>query len=861
MSKHHPPAWADKFLEWYCRPDMLETIQGDVHELFYRNASSSRFKANAGFVWNVLRFLRWKNIRKSKSHPLKRFDMLQHYFKLGFRNLFRNKNHSIINIAGLAVAIGAVLLIGLYLQFELTYDEKHERHNNIYRVVTTLSDGSGGGLAKISGPVGPAATTNARNVETAARVAFTPSMMMEVGEVKAYENGGFYADPSVFDVFSLKVIEGNPRTMLSQVNSIVLTPQLVKKYFGNEPALGKMITLNNNTSAQVSGVIDALQENTHFQYSFLMPMEADIRGWKEVWDRPQYYTYLLTEDNADLAGIQQDLTALFVKNVPAEQINFNIELQPLTSIHLHSDLLREMSTNSTMKSVYIFMSVALLVLVIACINYINIFTAKATERLKEIGMRKVAGAKRGELIRQFLSESFLMTALAAIVGVGLCALALPYFSFAIATPLHLTGLLEPTFLGFFLLLLTSVALLAGAYPSFYLSAIKALVLQRGISVGSRSRWREALVIVQFTISAFMIAALMGVTGQTSYMENKFLGFNKSNVIIFPVRDQKTLRAKSAVIEKLKSNPHILDVSITGTTLGGNDWGVPVVPEAVERERQPNTRVLVVDENFVPTYQLKIQSGRNFSVEFPADSSNAVLVNARAARDFGWGDNVIGRTIEIPAAGKKAQVVGVVEDFHFRSLHEEISPVVFFMQPSWFQNVSIRLDGVQNAETVEYIADVWQELEPAFPFSYSWFDQSLDRLYAADQNTNRLVTWFGVLAVVLACIGLFSLTAYQAARRSREFGIRKVLGASVENILGIQLRSYALVAGFGSLMACTIAWYVIEQWLTGFAYRTNIQFSWFVISIVASIFVALATSMYQSLRSAMVNPVESIKSNQ
>jgi putative ABC transport system permease protein len=861
MHKHHPPRWADKFLQWYCNPKLLEEIQGDAYELFQRTVDKSRAHANAQFIWNVLRFFRWKNIKRTRTSSPNRTDMLKHYLKLGFRNLVNNRNHAIVNVAGLSVAIGAVLLVALYVQFELTYDNKLAKQPNIYRVVNINKDDNTRGLAKITGMLGPAMGSELRSVKNSVRLGWATSPMFVVGEVKAYEANGLFTDPAIFDMFNYRVIEGNMATMLSAPNSIVLTPGVAKKYFGDETALGKTITLNNESQVVVSGVIEPVQPNTHFDFSFLMPMEADDRGWKEVWIRQQYYTYIVVDDDADLTEVEQDIDGIYSRNLPADAITFNAKLQPLTSIHLHSALSREIRTNGSMKTLYIYISIALLVLIIACINYINIFTAKAGERLKEIGMRKVSGAKRGELIRQFLSESFVLTFIAAGVGVGMCLLAMPYFRYAIETPLTADGMMDPMFAGTFIIALFVVALLAGGYPAFYLSAMKPVLLQRGISASTRNRWREGLVFIQFTISAFMIAALLSVTGQISYMENKSLGFAKDNIIIIPVRDRANLKSQQAIINKLKITPHVTDVSFSGTTLGGNDWGMPVQPEGVEQDKMPPTRVMVVDEYFVDTYKFRILAGRNFSPEFPADSANSVLVNARAAKEFGWGDNVIGRKIAIPAANKNAVVVGIVDDFHFRSLHEEITPVVFFMQPSWSLSVSIRLDGQMTPETIDAIADTWQTFEPSFPFTYSWFDESLDRLYRSDRNTSRLVTWSGVLAVVLACIGLFSLTAYQATRRSREFGIRKVLGASVESILAIQLKSYALVAGCGSVMACLLAWFVVDKWLTGFAYRTSIQPSWFVISIIASVFVALVTALYQSLRSAMVNPVQSIKSNQ
>jgi putative ABC transport system permease protein len=856
-----PPEWADRFLQWYCNPALLEGIQGDAYELFYRAAQKNPKRARLLFIWNVFRFFRWKNIKRTRSSSPNNIDMLKHYLKLGFRNLVNNRNHAIINVAGLAVAIGAVLLIALFVQFELTYDSKLAKQPNIYRVVNIFKDDNTRGLAKVTGMLGPAMGSELRSVKNFVRLGWATSPMFVVGDVKAYEGNGLFADPGIFDMFNYRVIEGNIATMLSAPNSIVLTPDLVKKYFGDETALGKTITINNESQVVVSGVIEPLQSNTHFDFSFIMPMEADNRGWKDAWVRQQYYTYIVVDENANLTELEKNIDGIYSRNLPADAVTFEAKLQPLRSIHLHSALSREIRANGSMKTLYIYVSVAMLVLIIACINYINIFTAKAGERLKEIGMRKVSGAKRGELIRQFLSESFVLTFIAAGIGAGMCLLALPYFRYAIETPLTAEGLLDPVFAGIFFAALFIVALLAGGYPAFYLSAMKPIRLQRGISASSKSRWREGLVLVQFTISAFMIAALLGVTGQISYMETKSLGFAKDNIIIIPVRDRATLKSSQAIIDKLKTNPHVTDVSFSGTTLGGNDWGMPVLPEGVEQEKMPPTRVMVVDEYFVDTYKFRVLAGRNFSPEFPADSANSVLVNARAAKEFGWGDNIIGRKVSIPVTNKNAVVVGVVDDFHFRSLHEEIVPVVFFMQPSWHLSVSIRLDGQLTTETVDAIAEVWQGYEPSFPFTYSWFDESLDRLYRSDRNTSRLVTWSGILAVILACIGLFSLTAYQATRRSREFGIRKVLGASVESIVAIQLRTYAMVAAAGSIMACLFAWYLVDKWLTGFAYRTDIQASWFVISVAASIIVALATSVYQSLKSALVNPVESIKSNQ
>lgn len=857
-----PPKWALRFLEWYCREDRLEQISGDLHEIYQREVTSgSSARAGIRYTWNVIRFFRLSNLKRADRYSPIHTTMLKHYFKLGFRNLVANRNYSLINVTGLALGLASVLLIALFVRHEYSFDRFHKKHRNIYRLVRINNSTESGGLAKIPGPVGPLVKQELSGVREMVRLMNTGSVLFDVNGKKNYEPRGFHADPSLFNVFSYTTLEGDPATMLSGPDAIVLTKSAARRHFGDKSALGESIVLNNDETVHVTGVVDDVPTNAHFAFDFLRPMEAERTGWRELWDRPQYYTYFeMDEETISIPVMEAAVMDLVTPHVPAERRNFSVKLQPLTSIHLHSNLLREMAPNGSMKSIYISISIAFIVLLVAVINYTTIFTARAAERLKEIGMRKVAGAKRGELIRQFLAEAFLLTALAAMVGTGITYLALPSFGSLMNTSLDFSPFADPMFLGAVVLGVLFVAIASGAYPAFYLSSVNAMTLQRGISVHRRSYTRHALVFLQLAVSAFLVAALSVVRQQTEFIRAKDLGFDRENIMAINIRSNDTKQKMDVVREKLLGISQVESVSFAATLLGGSDWGMPVKPEGIADADVPATRILVVDQMFLDTYHIGIAQGRNFSLDHPADEQTAVLINETAARAYGWANDAVGKKVDIPAMEKSAQVVGVVRDFHFRSLHEEIQPIVFFLGTPFYSSVSVRFSEMPSPETIKAISEFWQSIEPEYPMTWSFVDDTMQRLYVSEMTTQALVTWSGGLAIILACIGLFSLTAYESSLRSKEFGIRKVLGASTIQILGIQLKSYLVVSIVGAIVASGIAWWAMESWLSEFAYRVELMPWDFTTSIAITVGVALMTASFQSIRSAMVNPVKSIRTS-
>lgn len=787
--------------------------------------------------------------------------MLTNYLKIALRNLLRHRSYSIISISGLGLGLACCLAIFLFVQDELRYDTYHSKKDRIYRLVTSVQDASYQGIAKVNGPWGITASNELPEVEAMTRFVFARQTLFEKGDQRFYENDGFYTDSTVFDIFDYSILQGNAKTALLRPDGIVLTETLARKYFGKEDAIGNTLKLDNDKEVIVTAVIKDVPLNSHFTFTFLLPMSGYNHPQKESWTQwNQYYTYLLLRNNADpklVANKFKDL--LFVHLDKETAASYTPFLQPLTSIHLYSDLFREMNANSDVSYIYIFSAIGLLILIISSINFINLTTARAMTRLKEVGIRKSSGAIRSQLITQYLSESILISSCALVLALVLLWVFLPSFNLLLDKHLSIDLTHNLLFTGSMLFITLFVGLLSGSYPAFYLARLKpSEVLKGKTKTSSRQMLRQVLVVAQFSISIFLVVSAVIIFRQLTFIQGKKLGFNPSELITIPIQDD-VLREKNELIKnELVSNPAIISASISGGQPGGNDWGIPCVPEGVDPDNVPPIRILAVDHNFIKTFEMELATGRDFSVENAGDSS-AYIINEEAAKELGWEDPLT-KSISMPAVGRPAgPVIGVLKDFHFRSLKEKIGPVLLFIPPaSWAGLYTVRIKSNQMDEGLIAVEKIFSKFDPGHPFSYSFFDEKYGQLYTFEKRLAKLVGYFTFIGIFIACMGLFSLAAFMTEQRTKEIGIRKVMGASVKSITVMLTRDLISLVLVGFVIAAPIGYYAMQQWLGDFAYRVTISPLIFIITGIGTLILAWTTVSYKVLKAGLTNPVDSLR---
>ncbi|MGH7493749.1 MAG: ABC transporter permease, partial [bacterium] len=682
--------------------------------------------------------------------------MLKNYLKIASRNLLKQKGHAFINITGLAVGMACSLLILLYVQNELSYDEYHVNKARIYRLATRTQGASFDGIAKVNGPWGVTAQKEIPEVEEAVRFVIVGQILVSRGEKRFYEEEGLYADSSVFRVFSFPLQQGDARTMLTAPNTMVITRNFAQKYFGEENPVGQSLVLDNQTEYAITGLLDNIPSNSHFTFDFLLSMASLTHPQRESWIQwNQFYTYLLLKQDAMPQTVAAKMPAVLRQGMGEEAAaRYTPFLQPLPDIHLHSHLFREMAPNSDLAYLYIFASVASFILIIAAINFINLSTAQATRRAKEVGVRKVLGSQRRQLVGQFLTEAILLCVLAVVLAISLAEFLLPAFNTMVARNLEITWLQNPLLwiaaLGFTVL----IGALAGSYPAFALSAYQPVTTLKGQTTRAsrKSALRNGLVVFQFALSAFLLMVTGIIYHQAQFIREKNLGFNTEQILTIPIQNPALATNSESVKQELLQHPNIVQVCASANLPGGSDWGIPVQPEGFLPDQVPSLRILAVDADFLGTYEMDVSQGRGFSKERASDQTQAFMINEEAARQLHW-TNPLEKMIAMPAVQReRAPVIGVVKDFHFRSLRERIGPLLFFLPPpDWFTVFSVRIRPQNVAETVKFLEEKWLQLDPAHPFTYSFLDERFARLYQSEARLQQMSTYAAGLGLVIACL--------------------------------------------------------------------------------------------------------------
>ena len=806
--------------------------------------------------------------------------MLTNYIKIAWRNLVRNKAFSAINIVGLALGLATCLLIMLFVLDELSYDRFNEKADRIVRVVFRGSTGGGKmNEAHVMPPVGPTLKADYPEVEEATRLRIGGSPFVTYGDKTFRDETIAHVDSNFFQVFTLPFIQGNSKTALIQPNTAVITQELAHTYFGTEDAIGKVLTIKSwNAVYTITGVIEKVPVNSHFHFDLFTSMASLPDAKAPSWMTSEFYTYLVLPKGYDYRQLEAKLPQAVDKYMgPQLQTAFGMTiaqfrkkgndiglfLQPLTDIHLHSTFAYDLTPPGSIQYIYIFGAIALIMLLIACINFMNLSTAGASKRAKEVGIRKVLGSVRQSLTSQFLIESLLLTAIALVLAIGLVYVVLPLFNQLAGKELTLNFATTPWLLPGLLALGVLVGILAGSYPAFFLSSFKPVVVLKGVKfTGDRKSigLRSGLVVVQFFISITLMIGTTVVYRQLNYIQNKKLGYDKEQVLVLPetwLLDRKEEVFRNQIIQ----DSRVVNISTSGYLPAGpsNNNNFMVYPETNSTQLVKTLRY-DVDYNYIPVLGMQMAAGRNFSKAYGTDSSGVIL-NETAAKTFGWSNNALGHTItntDNDGKSRTYRVIGIVNDFHFKSLHERISPLVMVLG----QNTGTVIMKVKTKDIAGLLASLkqqWNQLTADAPFTYSFLDQRFNDTYLAEQKTGRILGIFAGLTIFVACLGLFGLATFTAEQRTKEIGVRKVLGASVSSIVGLLSRDFLKLVAIAIVLASPVAWYLMNRWLQDFAYR--IDLTWWVFGLVGllAVGIALLTVSFQSIKAALMNPVKSLRS--
>jgi putative ABC transport system permease protein len=800
--------------------------------------------------------------------------MLKNYFTIALRNLRKQKGYAFINIIGLAVGIACCILILLFVRDELSYDRFHEHADRLYRVYL---EGTVAG-SELKAPITPAPMAAALvdeypEVENATRLFdLSGQTLVRQGDRQFIEENVLFADSTFFALFTVPLLEGDPATALAEPRTLVLTEETARKYFPDGNALGQTLTLGDTTDYRVTGVTKGLPANAHFHFDLLASMTGFGPAENTFWVSNNFRTYVLLQADYDPAALEAKFPDLMRKYAGPQLQQFmgqtydefvgsgnrlDYALQAVPAIHLHSHLDFEMEPNGNIAYVYLFSAIALFILLIACINFMNLATARSAGRAKEVGLRKVMGSNRTQLIRQFLSESVLLAFIALAVAVVLVLLLLQPFNGLTGKEIGFGFLAHPLILLTLVGLALGVGLLAGSYPAFFLSSFRPVAVLKGtFHASSAGVWlRRGLVVFQFAISIALIAGTLVVFNQMRYVREKALGLDQEHVVVLK-RTNELDQQTEAFKEALRDHPGIIQAASTTTLPGGIFGQTAIRPEGAGSDVNYLASPMAADHDFVETLGIEMAAGRDFDRAFATDSA-AFVINEAAARKLGW-DDPIGKRLTFLGANQTGEVIGVMTDFHFASLHQEIGPVVVALSADPLPFIAVRIRPDDVASNLAFLEQQWHAFAPDQPFEYSFLDEDFDALYRADRRLGQIFTLFALLAVVIACLGLFGLAAFTAEQRTKEIGVRKVLGASVSSIVLLLSKEFARLVVFALLVAVPIAYFGMDRWLQDFAYRTGIGAWVFVLAGGLALGIALLTVSYHALRAALVDPVRSLR---
>jgi len=792
--------------------------------------------------------------------------MLKNYLRTAFRNLWRHKGFSFLNIMGLTIGMSACFLVFLYVKFELSYDDFHSKGDRIYRVVTDINNPTEVLHFSVAAPAMPVAA-NRDFPEIEKQIRFNPgSVLVRRGDVKIQEDNMAFADSTFFEIFDFPLLKGNPVTALTQPYNVVLSESAAKKYFGSADPMGQHLILTDQSyQGTVTGVMKDMPENSELREDMLVSMfsGAGDSSRDQNWGGFGSFSYFLLKPNTNPYALEKKFPA-FLENHIGKFMKENNQtytyiLEPLKDVYLKST--RGGLASGSLTNVYVFSIVGIFILLIAGINFVNLTTARSTERAREVGIRKVIGAERQQLTKQFLGESVILCLIAFVLSVGLCAVLLPSFNFLAGKTIS-TGIFNhPSYMLTLLAISVGIGLLAGTYPALVLSAFQPIVVLKGrFATGNRGMLlRKGLVISQFTISIGLIVATLLVGFQLNYMRHQELGFSKDQELVLDTHGDNH---RNALKEDIRRLPGVTSVAMSSNTPGNGAMNAYSIIQNQKGEMQVcSPDLFFVDFDYIPQYQVKLVAGRAFSRAFGADTTQAMIINEAAVRMLGYHSpqDAIGR--DFSQWGRKGKIIGVVKDFHYQSLQQVIRPLSMRIEPNGCDQISVKVQTTNLKKTIADIEHSWHTVIPYRPFSYFFVDEMFDRQYRAEDRFGRLFLYFAVLAIFISCLGLLGLASYSTLQRTKEIGVRKVLGASVGGIVGLLSKDFLVLVGIAFLVATPVSYFLMKGWLDGFAYRISILGAWwiFLTAGVAAFLIALLTISLQAIRAALMNPVVSLRS--
>lgn len=848
-----------------------ENLAGDFEEMYERiSGKSGKVAALLWYAFQIIKLIP----SYFKNYTYWSLAMIKNYLKIAFRNIRRRKVYSFINIAGLAIGISCSILPILYVQYERSFDSFHKKADRIYRVIRKQSGFEYRGkefAAQTPGPLAQTLMQEYPEVIQATKLGLYYTELLITHKNQSFYETGISADENFFEVFSFQLLKGNPKTALAEPSTIVLTERLAEKYFGTEDPLGKTIKINEDYDVRVTGVVKQIPKNSHLRFDYIMSLISLklIQGennYLVLWDAPNnFQTYIELHKDADYKELEKKLPSFAQRYVGDLERNQkgqmeSYHLQPLKNIHLDSNVSDEISVNSKKSNIYIFSIIPLAILLIACINYMNLTTARASKRSKEIGIRKVVGALRRQLIKQFLFESFILTLAAFSLAVLIVIFILPLFNSFIDRDITINNLSNSNIILGFIALLLFTAISSGLYPSLVISSFQPTRILKGAynPFSKNTRLKNSLVVIQFCISIVLIVGTIVVIKQLNYIRNRELGFNRDQILVLYIRDNAILRKYPLIKNAFLQNPRITGVTKSNDLpiTRGSTSEVFIEGRNTAPEYEFKPYIIYVDPDFIDVFGIDLISGRNFSREFSNESQDSVIINETAAKMLGW-KKPIGKLCRTWPA-ENGKVIGVVKDFHFHSLYNQIEPLILTYTPQIGRYISVKINSANHKMTIDFIKETFRTFGSNRPLEYIFLDDVFNNMYRAEQKIGKAFNYFSGIALFIACLGLFGLISYTTEIRTKEIGIRKVLGASAGRIIFLLSRECTLNILIANVIALPVAYYAASKWLGNFAYRISVDIWVFLFPIVISCIVSFFTIGFQLIKAATSNPVDSLR---
>lgn len=874
--RYEPPNLLLRFFKWFCKPEMHKYLEGDLLELFDLNIEQKGLRnAQWKFTLEVIKLFRKDIIKPVEgTQKLNNYGMVKNHFKVSVRSMLRKKTFSFLNILGLGIGIASCLLILIFVQNELSYDKYNSKYDRTFRVLQRFGgdiEVTPEGQLPVSeyqvwgnAPVADEMIEFFPEVEHVFRFTSDFDWLVEYKGKRFQEKGIAYADSTAHQVFDWNWIAGDPKSALTRPGTIILSKALADKYFGSESAIGQVMTMDGTESYEVTAVYE-IPPNSHFTYTAFMSMASFINRRPQIFDQWGYvdfYTYFTIKENSDIRAMEARIPDLLKKrydDIPWYHLRF----EPLAEAYLNSDAGRQPGPVGNKSNIYLFVSVAIFILVIACINFMNLSTARSMERAKEVAIRKTIGSRKSALILQFLIEATLMTGIAAVLALVMVFFGFQYLELLVGKSLTLDELLQPLNYGIFFVGIVVLGLLTGSYPAFVISNFKPVKVLKGSFKSSRSGvWlRKGLVVLQFSLSVILLVGTAVVTNQLDYLRNFDKGFDSEQVLVIDYGwDSKVQQNLKFVKSSLAEHPAIQDIAASRATPGDffPNAGTGIASENGELVWH-GPALYEIDEDFIPTYNMEMVAGRNYDKRFPADSATSLIVNEAAAKLYGYIDPeaIIGK--KFSQWGREGQVIGVVKNFNYLSLHQSVEPLALRYSTSVTTSmISLRLKSSDFQATLIELEDIWNEIVPHYPFVSRFNDRNFNKQYEADARFGNVFSIFSGLAIFVACLGLFGLTIFSTAQRAKEIGVRKVLGASVQKIVALLSFDFIKLYLLSLIVAIPVSLLIMNQWLEGFAYRITIGWGVFVIAALVTLLVSMITMSLKTISAAMANPTKSLR---